>query len=76
MESRGTYVKKVVDTEVTVDENKFNEHESNRTYIDKDLDEDKPKLDLMSKEINTNSDLLAHNIDKNNSSLSQSQTDT
>lgn len=52
LESKGPYRPVHVDTEVTVNETEFNEHESNRTYIDKDLDEDRPKIEFMSKEIN------------------------
>jgi hypothetical protein len=45
-----------------VNETEYDDHESNRTYINKDLDEERPHTDLMSKEINTNSDLLAHSV--------------
>ena len=69
MESKGPYRPVHVDTEITVNETEFNEHDANRTYIDKDLDEDKPKIDLMSKEINENHDLLARSIEKTNNSL-------
>jgi hypothetical protein len=51
-----------VDVEVNVNETEYNDHESNRTYINKDLDEERPHTDLMSKEINSNSDLLAHAV--------------
>ena len=59
---------KHVDTEIHVNDTEFNEHESNRTYIDKDLDEERPHSDLMAKNINSNSDLLAHSIEKSSAS--------
>jgi hypothetical protein len=57
-------IHKHIETEVHVNDTEFKEDWSNRTYIEKDLDEDKPKSDLMSKNINTNRDLLAHPIDQ------------
>jgi hypothetical protein len=51
-----------IDTEVHVNETEFDYHDSNRTYINKDLDEDRPHTDLMSSNINNNTDLLAHPV--------------
>ena len=51
-----------IDFEVHVNETEFDYHDSNRTYINKDLDEDRPHTDLMSSNINNNTDLLAHPV--------------
>jgi hypothetical protein len=72
LESRGPMIKKHVETEVHVNDTEFIDNESNRTYIEKDLDEERKHSDLMSKGTDSNNDLLAHPVDQGNNSLSQS----